>query len=107
MSENGDFMSNHTENDFHLNPSPPFDIRIVFCGYTRVTSWNYTNVNLRVWLLYWNRTPGAELELNGNIKKMEPGEVILIPPIRLFPRGCGNRFCTFISILRRERPLTA
>ena len=49
-------MSIHTENDFHLNPSPPFDVRIVFCGYTRVANWNYTNVNLRVWLLYWNRT---------------------------------------------------
>ena len=95
MSENGDFMSNHTENDFHLNPSPPFDIRIVFCGYTRVTSWNYTNVNLRVWLLYWNRTPGAELELNGNIKEMEPGEVILIPPYTTFSTRLRKPFLHF------------
>ena len=88
-------MSIHTENDFHLNPSPPFDVRIVFCGYTRVANWNYTNVNLRVWLLYWNRTSGAELELNGSVKKMEPGEVILIPPYTTFSTRLREPFLHF------------
>ena len=97
-------MSIHTENDFHLNPSPPFDVRIVFCGYTRVANWNYTNVNLRVWLLYWNRTSGAELELNGSVKKMEPGEVILIPPYTTFSTRLREPFLHFYIHFEAKAP---
>ena len=70
-------MSIHTENDFHLNPSPPFDVRIVFCGYTRVANWNYTNVNLRVWLLYWNRTSGAEVAAGAVVGAVARSDMIV------------------------------
>ena len=88
-------MSNHTEKLFHLSQIPSFDIRIFTGGYTFVESWDHTNVNLGIWLLYWNPDTGAELEWNGKQRGMSPDQLFLIPPYTTFSTRARNPFRHF------------
>lgn len=48
-----------------------------------VTHWNLFNVLSRFWLVYWNDTPGATLELQNSSIEITPGKLILIAPYTL------------------------
>ena len=61
-------------------------LRILVCGFGRLEPgrWNYSEVSLPYWRLYWNPTPGARLWTQGFSTEMKPSSAVLLAPNTVF-----------------------
>jgi len=61
-------------------------LRILVCGYGRVGEgeWNYSEVSLPYWRLYWNPVPGARIWTNALKIDMGPSVAVLVAPNTVF-----------------------
>jgi AraC-like DNA-binding protein len=62
-------------------PADAMAPRIIYCHLMRGTAtWNYTKHTAPFWRLYWNRTPGASIWLDGTETPLAPSAAIVIAP---------------------------
>ncbi len=67
-------------------PASPLKIHSLY--YERnIDFWHYQNLITPYWRLYWNETPGAYLELQGQRFPMGPEQIFLLPGYLRFSTG--------------------
>ena len=83
-------------NDPVRNPTPPaqpmhgplglgpaafrWELSVLTVRLTRLLNWHITRGGQPYWRLYWNRDPGAVVELDDHRISLDPGRVVLISP---------------------------
>ncbi len=56
------------------------EIAILRCDYWALQVWSHRNLAAPFWRVYWNRGGGGEVEHNGVITTLKPGNIVLISP---------------------------
>jgi len=61
-------------------------LRILVCGFGRIAAnrWNYSDVSLPHWRLYWNSSSGAHIWTKNISIEMKPSSAVLLAPNTVF-----------------------
>lgn len=55
-------------------------VNVLLAHAQRLNAWNHNELAAPHWRLYWNRSRGASVLLNGQSTPIDPGHLVIIPP---------------------------
>lgn len=63
-----------------LQHFPKYNLQILCCRYWWLKRWEYRELSFPYWRIYYNKTKGAFIESEGEIKELLPDNIYLIAP---------------------------
>ncbi len=89
-------MSVFLKNTYFSNKKDLPEVKISHHGKSFIAAdWNYRNLNMPFWYLYWNETPGGTLIFGKQEIDLTPDLLLLIPPYTTFSTRLKHSFHHF------------
>jgi AraC-like DNA-binding protein len=67
------------------------DLHVHCCRYWKLSEWEYDDLSLSFWRLYYNSIPGASVHYKNKAISLDTSRVLIIPPYTSFSTSLKNR----------------